>query len=280
MSTRPASEREFTFTQRDFEDIKRALYDKSGIKLADTKDSMVYSRLARRLRALKLHSFAAYLTYLNSNKSEDQAFIDALTTNLTSFFREQHHFPILKEYLQNHPGAKRIWCAASSTGEEPYSIAITVAETFGAFTNKIEIIASDIDTTVLEKANKGIYPLDSLRNLTNDQRQNFFLRGKGVNQGKVRVVPELRKMVQFKQINLMHKKWDLTPGIDVIFCRNVMIYFDKSTQIEILTRMVQLMNPNGLYIAGHSETFANAGHLVLPLGKTVYRPVSGGKFGL
>ena len=280
MSTRPVSEREFTFTQRDFEDVKKALYVKSGIKLADSKDSMVYSRLARRLRALKLTSFASYLAYLNSNSSEEQAFINALTTNLTSFFRENHHFPILKEYLQTHPGAKRIWCAASSTGEEPYSIAMTVAETFGTFNSKVEIIASDIDSTVLEKASEGVYLFDSLQNMTQQQRQKFFLRGKGVNQGKVRVLPELRKMVKFQQINLMHKKWDITPDIDVIFCRNVMIYFDKNTQIEILTRMVQLMNPNGLYIAGHSETFANASHLVFPLGKTVYRPVSGGKFGL
>jgi chemotaxis protein methyltransferase CheR len=265
--------REFLFGQLDFDNVRKLLYKKTGIRLADSKDSMVYSRLARRLRNLKIASVAEYLKYLEANNSEEQAFINALTTNLTSFFREKQHFPALREYLEKHPGKRRIWCAASSTGEEPYSIAMTVAETFSSFTAPIEIIASDIDSTVLEKAREGIYNQSSVADLSQSQLKKFFYRGTGKNEGKVRVVPEMRKMVNFKQINLTHSKWDIEPQVDVLFCRNVMIYFDKDTQIKILSQMIKLMPEDGLYVAGHSETFASAGHLVTPLGKTLYRPV-------
>ena len=267
--------REFLFSQLDFDNVRRILYSKTGIQLADSKDSMVYSRLARRLRVLKISSVTTYLKYLEANRPEEQSFINALTTNLTSFFREKHHFPALREYLEKHPGKKRIWCAASSTGEEPYSIAMTVAETFGSFSTPVEIIATDIDSTVLDKARAGIYSLNDVNELSQEQLKEFFHRGKGSNQGKVRVVPELRKMVDFRQNNLTHSKWDIKPLIDVIFCRNVMIYFDKNTQVKILSQMVELMPEDGLYFAGHSESFSNAGHLVAPLGKTLYRPVKG-----
>jgi chemotaxis protein methyltransferase CheR len=265
--------REFLFSQLDFDNVRRILYSKTGIQLADSKDSMVYSRLARRLRVLKISSVASYLKYLEANHTEEQSFINALTTNLTSFFREQHHFPALRDYLEKNPGNKRIWCAASSTGEEPYSIAMTVAETFGSFNTPVEIIASDIDSTVLEKARAGIYSQNNVNDLSNNQLKEFFHRGIGSNQGKIKVVPELRKMVDFRQNNLTHSKWGIKAPIDVIFCRNVMIYFDKNTQVKILSQMVELMPADGLYFAGHSESFSNAGHLVAPLGKTIYRPV-------
>lgn len=267
-------EKEFTFRRQEFDKIRELLYNKTGIRLADSKDSMVYSRLARRLRALKLATFSEYLKYLNTHPSEEQSFIDSLTTNLTSFFREKHHFPILKDYLQRSTGPIRIWCSASSTGEEPYSIAMSVVEAYGRFNPPVEIIASDIDATVLKKAKAGIYTMDNVKGLSNEQKKQFFHKGVGINEGNVRVVPELAKLVTFKQINLTHKKWDLKAPIDVIFCRNVMIYFDKPTQIEILARMVGFMSKTGIYIAGHSETFAGAEHLVKSLGNTVYQPVS------
>ena len=269
-----AKDKEFLFSRQDFEHIREILYAKTGIRLADSKDSMVYSRLARRLRVLKIPTFAKYLLFLQQNTEEDQSFINALTTNLTSFFREQHHFPLLKEYLNAHPGKKRIWCAASSTGEEPYSIAMTVAETYGSFNTEVEIIASDIDSAVLEKASMGVYTQNNIKDLDKDMCKQFLQRGKGSNAGSIRVVPELRKMVQFRQINLTHNKWDIEPVVDVLFCRNVMIYFDKATQLKILSRMVALMPPDGLYLAGHSENFSGAGHLVTLIGKTVYRPVT------
>jgi chemotaxis protein methyltransferase CheR len=267
--------KEFLFNQQDFDHIREILYVKAGIRLADSKDSMVYSRLARRLRALKIPTFSKYLLFLHQNPVEEQSFINALTTNLTSFFREKHHFPVLEAYLRTHPGKKRIWCAASSTGEEPYSIAMTVAKTYKSFVTEVEIIASDIDSAVLELASSGVYAQSSIKNLNKDICKQFLQRGKGSNAGKVRVVPELRNMVDFRQINLTHTNWNIEPQVDVLFCRNVMIYFDKTTQVEILSRMVALMPADGLYIAGHSETFTGAGHLVTLIGKTVYQPAKG-----
>lgn len=266
-------DKEFTFSRSDFEKVRTILYQKTGIRLLQSKDSMVYSRLARRLRTLKLVSFADYLKFLVAHPSEEQPFIDALTTNLTSFFREKHHFDILKDYLKQHPGKLRIWCAASSTGEEPYSIAMSAVEAYGSFNIPVEIIASDIDTTVLQKAQRGVYAIDKVKDLTIEQKKQFFFRGVGCNKGSVRVVPELRKLVSFKQINLTDTNWQLKAPIDIIFCRNVMIYFDKKTQIEILTQMVKLMRTKGIYLAGHSETFTGADHLVKPIGKTVYQPI-------
>ncbi|MDN4502789.1 CheR family methyltransferase [Alteromonadaceae bacterium BrNp21-10] len=269
--------KEFTFGRAEFDKIRKILYQKTGIQLAESKDSMVYSRLARRLRALKIATFAEYLLFLKRTPEEEQSFINALTTNLTSFFREHHHFPILSDFLLRASAPVKIWCAASSSGEEPYSIAMTVAETFGRFDPPVEIIASDVDSTVLQKAQAGIYTLENIQGLSHEQRKRFFHRGVGSNAGKVRVVPELKKMVEFRQINLTHQQWGLRAPIDIIFCRNVMIYFDKPTQIRILARMVELMPQSGLYIAGHSETFGTAGHIVKPIGKTVYKPVKEGK---
>jgi chemotaxis protein methyltransferase CheR len=277
MSLLLGEEKEFSFHRQEFDQIRKLLFDKTGIRLADSKDSMVYSRLARRLRALRLANFSEYLKYLNTHPAEEQSFIDSLTTNLTSFFREKHHFPILKDFLQRSTGPVRIWCSASSTGEEPYSIAMSVVEAYGRFNPPVEIIASDIDTTVLKKAKAGIYTMDNVKGLTIEQKKRFFHRGVGVNKGMVRVVPELSNLVTFKQINLTHKNWSFKAPIDVIFCRNVMIYFDKPTQTEILARMVELMPRTGIYFAGHSETFAGAEHLVKSIGNTVYKPISGNR---
>ncbi|MEI8647493.1 CheR family methyltransferase [Paraglaciecola sp. Hal342] len=268
-----AAKQEFAFSQSDFQQVKGILYKKTGIQLADSKDSMVYSRLARRLRALKLPHFTAYLQYLATHENEEQHFINALTTNLTSFFRESHHFPVLKRYLQEMPNSRRIWCAASSTGEEPYSIAMTVAETYGRFDVPIEIIASDIDSKVLQTARDGIYPIERIEGLSLEQKKRFFQKGTGSNAGKVRVVPELAKMVSFTQLNLTAKEWQIPSPIDVIFCRNVMIYFDKETQIRILERMVSMMSKKGFMWRAILKISAAAEHVVKLLGKTVYKPV-------
>lgn len=273
MSNQQASaDREFNYSRSDFDAVRRMLYQLTGIRLADSKDSMVYSRLVRRIRALKLSSFQHYLGYLEQHGEEKEHFINALTTNLTSFFREPHHFDILADYLRAHPQTKTIWCAASSTGEEPYSIAMVVAETFGRFDTPVQIIASDIDSQVLQKARAGIYAEDRIRGLDPQRCKQFFHRGTGSKQGLVRVVPELQQMVQFKQLNLLDSKWDIQPPLDIIFCRNVMIYFDKETQLRILERMVKLLLPQGLYIAGHSENFSQATHLVKAAGHTTYVP--------
>ena len=265
-------EREFRYGLADFNAVRGLLYQLTGIRLADSKDSMVYSRLARRLRALKLTGFTEYLQYLNQHPTEEESFINALTTNLTSFFREPHHFDVLREYLIAHPHTRTIWCAASSTGEEPYSIAMVVAETYGRFDVPVRILASDIDSQVLQKAQAGIYQIDRINILSAERCKQFFFKGKGARSGMVKVVPELQQMITFKQLNLLQPQWPMTAPIDIIFCRNVMIYFDRATQLQILERMVKLLPADGLYIAGHSENFGHATHLVKPAGRTTYQP--------
>ncbi|MDY6975454.1 MAG: CheR family methyltransferase [Pseudomonadota bacterium] len=266
------STREFAFEKADFKNVQKMLFKKAGINLSDAKEAMVYSRLARRIRARNLRSFNEYLALVNKSESELEQFINALTTNLTSFFREPHHFTALADYLRQH-NVTNIWCAASSTGEEPYSIAMVVAEAFGSFKTPVKIIASDIDSKVLAKARAGVYPLASIAKIPQHRQKQFFHKGKGANEGKVKVVDELRNMVQFKKLNLTDAKWDVKGPLDVIFCRNVMIYFDKPTQLKVLQKMVGMLKPSGLYMAGHSENFNMYTNLVRPVGKTIYRPV-------
>jgi chemotaxis protein methyltransferase CheR len=265
--------KEFTFEVADFTAVRVRLKKIAGINLADSKDSMVYSRLSRRIRHLKMTSFAQYLQYVDKTQSEHQEFVNALTTNLTSFFRENHHFEELGSFISGQKDRPlTIWCAASSTGEEPYSLAITVAEAVGSFHHKVKIIASDIDSNVLETASRGVYKIEQLDNFSENMKKRYFHRGKGENSGMVKVVPELRNIIEFKRINLMDKSWDLPHNIDIVFCRNVMIYFDKETQIDILTKIVSYMNPQGLYFAGHSENFGHVNSILKPLGKTIYKP--------
>ena len=266
------STREFAFEKADFKNVQQMLFKKAGINLSDAKEAMVYSRLARRIRASNLRSFNEYLALVNKSELELEQFINALTTNLTSFFREPHHFTALADYLRQH-NVTNIWCAASSTGEEPYSIAMVVAEAFGSFKTPVKIIASDIDSKVLAKARAGIYPLASIAKIPQYRQKQFFHKGKGANEGKVKVVDELRNMVQFKKLNLTDAKWDINGPLDVIFCRNVMIYFDKPTQLKVLKKMIGMLKPAGLYMAGHSENFNMYTNLVRPVGKTIYRPV-------
>lgn len=264
--------REFAFEKADFKKVQQVLFKKAGINLSDAKEAMVYSRLARRIRALNLKSFNDYLAVVGRSDAELEQFINALTTNLTSFFREPHHFTALADYLAQHSNVTNIWCAASSTGEEPYSIAMVVAEAFGSFKTPVKIIASDIDSKVLAKAKAGVYPLASISKIPIERQKQFFHKGKGANEGKVKVVDELRQMVQFKKLNLTDQSWDVKAPLDIIFCRNVMIYFDKPTQLNVLKRMVDMLKPTGLYMAGHSENFNMHTNLVRPVGKTIYRP--------
>jgi chemotaxis protein methyltransferase CheR len=272
------SVREYVFTERDFERVKQLIYARAGISLSASKQDMVYSRLARRLRTLKMTRFRDYLDHLESADDADewQSFVNALTTNLTSFFREPHHFTILRDYLLRLGDRRpiRIWCSASSTGEEPYSLAMTAVDAFNRFDAPVSIVASDIDTQVLEFARRGVYPLERVERLPQDLLRRFFLRGVGPNAGSCRVVDRLRGMITFEAINLLDRSWPLNGPFDAIFCRNVMIYFDKPTQLAILRKMVPLLAGDGLFFAGHSESFFHAGDLIKPVGRTVYRPVS------
>lgn len=276
---RDGMDREFSFSSADFERVRKLIYEHAGISLSPIKQDMVYSRLARRLRATGKKSFGEYLDGLERGHSDEwERFVNSLTTNLTSFFREPHHFPIFADHLKKI-GARRpirIWCCASSTGEEPYSIAMTVMETFGA-ASQISILASDLDTNVLATAQQGVYPLERVEKMEPERLRKFFLKGAGTQEGMVSVRPELRRMIEFKRINLLEPNWPVQGPLDVIFCRNVMIYFDKPTQYKILSRFVPLLNSDGLLFAGHSESFLHASDLFRSLGKTVYALARGGQ---
>jgi len=272
-SFRDKSGREFKFTAQDFKRVQKLIYDHAGISLSETKQELVYSRLSRRLRANGIRHFEEYLDQLEQgNGAEWEAFTNALTTNLTSFFRESHHFPILAEHMRKHRGREpfEIWCSAASTGEEPYSIAMTAVDAFGSFTPPVTIIATDLDTNVLETAKAGIYPAARVDKLDPDLVKRFFLRGTGQQEGYVRVRKELRDMITFRQLNLLDNSWSIRPPLDVIFCRNVMIYFDKPTQLEILKKFVPLLRNDGLMFSGHSESFYHADAYFKLRGKTVY----------
>jgi chemotaxis protein methyltransferase CheR len=266
-------DREFAFTGKDFERVCLLIYEHAGISLKPSKQDMVYSRLVRRLRANGINNFRDYVALLESdNKVEWEAFVNALTTNLTSFFREPHHFPILAEHLVKQKGKHpfSLWCSAASTGEEPYSMAMAIVDAFGTFTPPVSIVATDLDTSVLAKAEAGVYPVERVEKLAADVVKRFFLKGTGEQSGFVRVRPELRAMVTFRQVNLLNDVWPIRGPLDAIFCRNVMIYFDKETQLKILQRFAPLLQPDGLLFAGHSENFHNAAHLFRLRGKTVY----------
>jgi len=272
-SFRDKSGREFKFTAQDFKRVQKLIYDHAGISLSESKQELVYSRLSRRLRATGIRSFEEYLSLLEQNDEvEWEAFTNALTTNLTSFFREQHHFPILAECMRKHKGSEpfAIWCSAASTGEEPYSLAMTAVDAFGSFKPPVTIIATDIDSNVLETAKAGVYPVARVDKLDPELVKRFFLRGTGSQEGFVRVRQELRDMITFRQLNLLDDSWSIRSPLDVIFCRNVMIYFDKPTQLEILRKFVPLLRNDGLMFAGHSESFYHADAYFKLRSKTVY----------
>jgi len=280
LTSKQETGKEFEFTRHDFERVRGLIHQRAGISLADSKQEMVYSRLARRLRATGIGSFVKYLDELEGGRMahEWESFTNALTTNLTSFFREAHHFPLLHEHVlkvrrggAGTAGAPlTVWCSASSTGEEPYSIAMTLCEAFNTLTPPVQIIATDIDTNVLATASAGVYPMERVDKLEPERLRRFFLKGKGAQEGMVRIRPELRNLVTFRQLNLLADGWDLRGPFDAIFCRNVMIYFDKPTQRKILSRFVPLMKPDALLFAGHSENFLYVSDALRLRGKTVY----------
>jgi len=263
-------ERSFDFSQRDFKVVQKLIYDHAGIRLSDAKQDMVYSRMIRRLRATGITSFSEYLELIETDKEEWEAFVNSLTTNLTAFFREDYHFPILAELLKRKAGQNiRIWCSAASTGEEPYSIAMTVLETLGAASSHVEIIATDIDTNVLAKAEAGVYTEDRIERME-PRYKKYFLRGSGARAGMVRIKPAVQQLVTFRQLNLLAPDWPVEGPCDVLFCRNVLIYFDKDTQRRVLERFMPLMTRDGLLFIGHSESLLHLSDLFRLRGKTVY----------
>jgi chemotaxis protein methyltransferase CheR len=276
--TAPANpvERQFEFREADFSRVRNMIHVRAGISLGTHKREMVYSRLARRLRALGRVDFASYLDQLESRPEDPEweDFVNALTTNLTAFFREAHHFPILAKFAAERPQPVSIWCCAASTGEEPYSIAITLMEALGArATTSATVLATDIDTNVLQRARTAVYPDERVAKMEEARLKRFFLKGKGAAAGQVRVRPEVAGMVRFETLNLLAPAWPIQEKFDAIFCRNVMIYFDKPTQARILERFAPLLKPGGLLFAGHSENFSYISRDFRLRGQTVYECV-------
>jgi chemotaxis protein methyltransferase CheR len=277
MSTSQLQDREFSFSAKDFERVRTLIYQRAGIHLHEGKQAMVYSRLSRRLRDTQHQSFDEYLRWLENTSGDTaqrewQEFVNCLTTNLTAFFREDHHFDVLAERLKASQGKSlRIWCCAASTGEEPYSIAMVVAETMGLHAN-VKILSTDIDTNVLATASRGVYGSDA-RGLSPARMRMFFLKGKSSNEGQIRIKPELSRMIEFKPFNLMQQHWSMGEPFDIVFCRNVMIYFDAATQRKVLEHIHGVMRPGGLLFVGHSENFTDSRDLFKLRGKTVYDKV-------
>lgn len=272
--------REFLFTDEDFDALRALVREVTGITLGDMKRELVYGRLSRRLRALGLRSFAEYRRLLQSadGAHELEDFTNAVTTNLTAFFREEHHFEYLRTRIllprRADPGASRrlrLWSAGCSTGEEPYSIAMTVAEAIPDWQHwDIRILATDLDSEVLGRARIGSYREDRLRGMGAQRRTRFFEEQTGP-EGRTFVIREdIASMVTFARLNLMHEL-PMRGPLDAIFCRNVVIYFDKLTQRELFARMECLQRPGDTLFLGHSESLFNVSDAWHPVDKTTYR---------
>ncbi len=267
--------KEFLFTERDFKEIAALVYNACGIVLGEHKREMVYSRIARRIRERKLTDFSTYLAYLNSHKDQEfDAFINALTTNLTSFFRESHHFDYLKKQLvpallvQNKNSRRvRIWSAGCSTGEEPYSLAMALHELFPSNWD-VKILATDLDSNVLKKAHTGVYSAANVNGLDDALLKRWFLKSKDGESYKVK--PKLQQLIAFKRLNLL-QDWPMKGPFDLILCRNVVIYFDKDTKDLLFKRYAKILAPHGHLFLGHSETMGKEHTEFKNLGKTMYQ---------
>ena len=283
MSARPAVKvvdvsQEFPFSPADFKFLAKLLYDTTGITLNSSKMNMVYSRLAKRLRELRLPTFADYCELLESPEgaSELGTLINALTTNLTRFFREPHHFDHLKKTVLPTVAARnngrerrlRIWSAGCSSGEEPYTIAMCLAETLDPRRDwDAKILATDLDTNMVATGRNGLYSDSSIGDLPDEYRRRFFDRQ---NDGKWQATDLIRQYITFKQLNLM-EQWPVKGPFDAIFCRNVMIYFDGETKNRLVERYTNLLAPGGWLYVGHSETLLDNKAGLVSDGRTIYR---------
>jgi len=271
-------EKEFTLSDRNFGFIRDLVGERTGIVLSDLKRDMTYGRLVRRLRELKLSSFDEYCALLKSGDEDELINLtNAITTNLTSFFREPHHFEFLsQELLPKLLASKadrrlRIWSAGCSSGEEPYTIAMTILESVPQIRNwDIRILATDLDYNMVSRAASGIYTEERVNGIDARRQKRWFRRGRGENAGMVRVSPELQNLITFKQLNLLHE-WPMKGPFDIIFCRNVVIYFNKETQRELFSRYADIMTPDGHLFIGHSESLYKVSDRFELLGRTIYR---------
>jgi chemotaxis protein methyltransferase CheR len=274
-------DREFNYTDADFTHVREMVFQHAGISLTEAKSDLVYNRLSKRLRLLKLKTFREYFQYVEEvGEQEFVNLINAITTNLTSFFRENHHFEYLAktvfpELLKKNRDSKRIriWSAGCSTGEEPYSLAMVVRENIPLQAGwDVKILATDLDSNVVATGKEGVYDAERIDDLPVERIKRYFLSGKDEQQGKVRVSKELKELITFKQLNLMHD-WPMKGPFDIILCRNVVIYFNKDTQRKLVGRYENMLSNKGYLFIGHSESLYKLTDRFELIGKTIYRKV-------
>lgn len=262
----------------DFSFISKFVFDRCGIVLGDNKRQLVFGRLVRRLRELGLSSFSQYCQLLRDQPEEElDPLTSAISTNVTSFFREEHHFEFLSgtlvpEVLARGSGAQvRIWSAGCSSGEEPYSIAMVLAEVLGDRAKNVSrILGTDISQRALGIAKQGVYPLDRLQGVAESRRKRWFRRGAGANEGLARIAQPIRELVTFNALNLL-EQWPMHGPMDAIFCRNVVIYFDNPTKQRLFARYAQMLAPGGYLFLGHSESMHGLSDAFDLVGRTIYR---------
>lgn len=269
--------REFVLTDKQFYEIADLIGKHAGIVLSDAKKHLVYGRLVRRLRDLDLSGFDEYLEIVTDKGSEEfEHFVNALTTNLTSFFREPKHFDYLAsdlvpELIKKNAQKKelRVWSAGCSTGEEPYSIALALMDVLPA-NWQLKILATDLDSQVVARAKAGVYDMERVSAVSQERLKKYFLTGRDERAGLVKVKPALAEKIVFKSLNLL-EPWPFKQQFDIVFCRNVVIYFDKTTQAKLFDRFANQMVPDGHLFVGHSETLYKVSDRFKLLGNTIYR---------
>ena len=277
------SEKEFLYSDADFQFITKFVYENTGINLTNDKRELVYGRLTKRLRKLGLSNFNQYCELLKNNDEEEIVnLINAITTNVTNFFRENHHFEFLETTLipelmkskkDSFKRKIRAWSAGCSSGNEPYSIAMVLNETLTNIKRwDVKVLATDVDSNILEIAKKGVYPASSIEKISDYRKRRWFKNGSGANEGTVKVSSELTDIVSYKKLNLMDD-WPMSGQFDFIFCRNVAIYFDNETREKVIDRFADQLNVNGYLFVGHSETLFGVSTRFQSIGKTIYRKV-------
>lgn len=279
-----AHEKEFLFTDKDFIYLSGLVGERAGIDLPETKRELLYSRLAKRLRVLGLSSFSQYCAILESGNSEEFTyFLNAITTNVTSFFRENHHFEYLSEVLfpqlQAINSGKelprlRIWSAGCSSGKEPYSISMVLKESIPDLVNwDAKLLATDLDSNIIEVAKEGVYSRERIVEVSSQRCRRWFRDGSGANKGMIKVSDELKDLISFRQLNLIGQ-WPMSGLFDIIFCRNVAIYFDKKTRINIINRFADQLVDGGHLFVGHSESLYGLSQRFEPVGRTIHKKIS------
>ena len=285
-NNRVGYKKEFVFTDNDFSYLSKLAGDLAGISLSSGKRELIYGRLSKRLRTLGLDNFKQYCSLL---KEDDDAaieerthFINSITTNVTAFFRENHHFEFMAETLlpelihkksADSQPRLRIWSAGCSSGKEPYSIAMVLKENIPDIERwDIKILASDLDSNILDVAKAGVYPKERLKDISLDRRKRWFQMGRGSNEKSIKIINEIQQMVTYRQLNLT-EKWPMKGPFDIIFCRNVTIYFDRDTRVDLLDRYAELLDNDGCLFVGHSESLFGLTQRFSTIGRTIHRKI-------